>query len=140
MVDLANLYDKPIAPETWEIVRREAVQLPEPCPARGLPPFPFAVDHPPAGAVFARPARRRFAGTIHTRFCPGQGLLQFNLYHKYTVDEHCLRQWSLPRNSGPILDRWGASYRSLRQKYILHLALLLHDLGKGFWRIIWRLA
>jgi [protein-PII] uridylyltransferase len=48
------------------------------------------------------------------------------------VDEHCLRAvefatelWS---DRGPL----GRVYRPLAQKHLLHLALLLHDLGKGF--------
>src|SRR6266550_9596321 len=59
-------------------------------------------------------------------------LLQFNQYHSYTVDEHSLRAveaaeaFALER--GPI----GTAYGQVRHKEILHLALLLHDLGKGF--------
>ena len=59
-------------------------------------------------------------------------LLQFNQYHSYTVDEHSLRAVEavekFEQDSGPV----GAAYREIRQKQILHLALLLHDLGKGF--------
>src|SRR3990172_11966206 len=59
-------------------------------------------------------------------------LLQFNQYHSYTVDEHTLRAVEAAErfesDTGPV----GAAYRSLRHKEILHLALLLHDLGKGF--------
>ena len=69
------------------------------------------------------------------RFIPefghARGLLQFNQYHKYTVDEHCLRAvefaTGLWADSGPL----GRVYRPLMQKYLLHLALLIHDLGKG---------
>ena len=64
-------------------------------------------------------------------FAHARGLLQFNQYHKYTVDEHCLRAvefatelWS---DTGPL----GRVYRRLPQKHLLHLALLIHDLGKG---------
>jgi len=59
-------------------------------------------------------------------------LLQFNQYHQFTVDEHTLRTIeaveSFERDAGPI----GTAYRAVRHKEILHLALLLHDLGKGF--------
>lgn len=59
-------------------------------------------------------------------------LLQFNQYHSYTVDEHTLRTIEIVEqfdgNTGPI----GQAYRELRHKEILHLALLLHDAGKGF--------
>ncbi|MGA2796852.1 MAG: [protein-PII] uridylyltransferase [Thermoguttaceae bacterium] len=133
LVDLANLYNKPITPETWEIIRRESVRLPE-----SMPP-PEACRH--FLSLLNHPARLgpllhdlHDAGLLE-RFIPdfarARGLLQFNLYHKYTVDEHCLRAvefatdlWSDP---GPL----GRVYRPMRRKYVLHLALLLHDLGKG---------
>ncbi|MGE3315026.1 MAG: [protein-PII] uridylyltransferase [Planctomycetaceae bacterium] len=59
-------------------------------------------------------------------------LLQFNQYHSYTVDEHTLRAVEaaekFDKDPGPV----GTAYRSIRQKHLLHLAVLLHDLGKGF--------
>jgi len=58
-------------------------------------------------------------------------LLQFNQYHSYTVDEHSLRAVEaadrFENDPGPV----GIAYRQIRHKEILHLALLLHDLGKG---------
>ncbi len=59
-------------------------------------------------------------------------LLQFNQYHKYTVDEHSLRA---VRKAAGFVDRddaLGHAYREIDDKRVLHLALLLHDLGKGF--------
>jgi [protein-PII] uridylyltransferase len=59
-------------------------------------------------------------------------LLQFNQYHSYTVDEHSLRAVEaaekLSVDPGPV----GVACRQIRHKEILHLALLLHDLGKGY--------
>jgi [protein-PII] uridylyltransferase len=59
-------------------------------------------------------------------------LLQFNQYHSFTVDEHTLRAIEAAEqfdiDPGPL----GTAYRLIRHKEILHLALLLHDLGKGF--------
>lgn len=133
LADLANLYDVPIAASTWEAIRHEAGQLPD------LPPSPEACRH--FLSLLAHPARvasllRDFhsAGLLE-RFIPefehARGLLQFNQYHKYTVDEHCLRAvefaTELVTDSGPV----GRVYRSIGQKHLLHLALLIHDLGKG---------
>ncbi len=60
-----------------------------------------------------------------------RGLMQFNQYHKYTVDEHSLlavgRAETLANEPGVL----GDVYRSIRRKDILHLAVLMHDLGKG---------
>ncbi len=59
-------------------------------------------------------------------------LLQFNLYHKFTVDEHILQAVEsvelFEQNQGPV----GTAYRKINNRQILHLALMLHDLGKGF--------
>lgn len=59
-------------------------------------------------------------------------LLQFNQYHSYTVDEHTLRTIEaaeqLESDQGPL----GTAYREIREKEVLHLALLLHDAGKGY--------
>ncbi len=58
-------------------------------------------------------------------------LIQFNLLHRYTVDEHSLRALEAAvrrlEDNGPI----GHAYRECRRKDLLHLAILLHDLGKG---------
>jgi len=133
MADLANLYDKPIEPQTWEAVRREAPNLPE-------HPEPQACDH--FLSLLSHPARlESLLRDLHDtrvldRFVPAmahaRALLQFNQYHKYTVDEHCLRAVGfaagLMFDMGPL----GPVYRTIKQKRVLHLALLIHDLGKGF--------
>jgi [protein-PII] uridylyltransferase len=134
LVDMANIYDKPIAPDTWEIIRRQAANLP---PA--LPP-PEACRH--FMSLLSHPARLgKLLRDLHDaglleRFIPAfsraRGLLQFNQYHKYTVDEHCLRAVEFAAelciDHGPL----GRVYRPLRRKDLLHLSLLLHDLGKGY--------
>ena len=60
-----------------------------------------------------------------------RGLMQFNQYHKYTVDEHSLlavgRVEALDQDPGVL----GEVYRGIKRKDILHLAVLMHDLGKG---------
>lgn len=59
-------------------------------------------------------------------------LLQFNQYHSYTVDEHTFRAVgaaeAFEHDSGPV----GRAYREIHHKELLHLALLLHDAGKGY--------
>ncbi|MFM9966753.1 MAG: [protein-PII] uridylyltransferase [Planctomycetaceae bacterium] len=58
-------------------------------------------------------------------------LLQFNAYHSYTVDEHTLRAMSIVESFEKDHSPIGAAYREIKLKSILHLALLLHDIGKG---------
>ncbi|HIB53947.1 MAG TPA: HD domain-containing protein, partial [Nitrospirales bacterium] len=66
-----------------------------------------------------------------------RGLMQFNQYHKYTVDEHTLRAVAcaeaFAKDSREPKERSDFSqvYQDIRRKDLLHLALLLHDLGKG---------
>jgi [protein-PII] uridylyltransferase len=59
-------------------------------------------------------------------------LLQFNQYHSFTVDEHSLQAVEaiddFLREESPV----GVACRHVPQLHILRLALLLHDLGKGF--------
>lgn len=59
-------------------------------------------------------------------------LLQFNQYHHFTVDEHTLR--TIEAAEGFLTDggALGQAYREIHHKELLHLALLLHDAGKGF--------
>jgi len=59
-------------------------------------------------------------------------LLQFNQYHHYTVDEHTLRAIEAVEAFEADDTPLGTAYRAVRHKEILHLALLLHDLGKGY--------
>lgn len=64
-------------------------------------------------------------------FTHARGLLQFNLYHAYTVDEHTFRtleamdQLVTESNYKPI-------FLDLKSPELLPLSLILHDLGKGF--------
>jgi [protein-PII] uridylyltransferase len=64
-------------------------------------------------------------------FATLRGLMQFNQDHKYTVDAHTLlavaKAEALAQESGTI----GTVYQEIRRKDLLHLAILLHDLGKG---------
>jgi [protein-PII] uridylyltransferase len=64
-------------------------------------------------------------------FATLRGLMQFNQYHKYTVDEHTLlavgKAEALAMEPGVM----GVVYQEIRRKDLLHLAILLHDLGKG---------
>ena len=59
-------------------------------------------------------------------------LIQFNQYHSFTVDEHSFRTVEagcrFAQESGPIAE----ARQAVRQPAVLNLALLLHDVGKGF--------
>ena len=97
MVDLANLHDVPIAAVHLGRNPPRSGALPAACSRASLPPGGQPAFPLPAGA--SRPAgpllRELHDVAILERFLPdfarARGLLQFNQYHKYTVDEHCIR-------------------------------------------------
>ncbi len=60
-----------------------------------------------------------------------RGLMQFNQYHKYTVDEHSLLAVREVERLGKKPGLLGKIYHEIQRKDILHLAVLLHDVGKG---------
>ena len=60
-----------------------------------------------------------------------RGLMQFNQYHKYTVDEHSLLAVKKVETLGKQPGMLGQVYQEIREKDLLHLAVLLHDVGKG---------
>ena len=137
MIDLANLHDVRISASTWETIRREAAQLPPsangyPVPAEANRHFLSLLSHPGRLGTLLRELHDV---AVLERFLPdfarARGLLQFNQYHKYTVDEHCIRAVEFAEglldDPGPV----GRVYRGLKDKHLLHLALLIHDLGKG---------
>ena len=75
--------------------------------------------------------RARLLQKLIPAFARVRGLMQFNQYHKYTVDEHSILA---VRQAERLLEDKGALgtvYQEIHQKDLLHLALLLHDLGKG---------
>ena len=64
-------------------------------------------------------------------FATLRGLMQFNLYHKYTVDEHTLLAVAKAEALAMEPGTMGEVYQEIKRKDLLHLAILLHDLGKG---------
>lgn len=62
-------------------------------------------------------------------------LVQHDLYHRYTVDEHTLRAIEtlddLANSRGKVVERYRNVYNEISDPAILHLGLLLHDIGKG---------
>jgi [protein-PII] uridylyltransferase len=62
-------------------------------------------------------------------------LVQHDLYHRYTVDEHTLRALEaldeVAAGDNPELARMGALLDEIEDALPLYLGMLLHDIGKG---------
>jgi [protein-PII] uridylyltransferase len=62
-------------------------------------------------------------------------LVQHDLYHRYTIDEHTLRAIEtldeLANSRSRTLERYRLIYAAIENPAVLHLGLLLHDIGKG---------
>lgn len=92
-------------------------------------------------------ARGRVAATLRLmheldflgKFLPEFGrvtcLVQHDLYHRYTVDEHTLRTIEaldeLAGSRGKQTERYRNLYGEISDAATLHLGLLMHDIGKG---------
>jgi len=133
LVDLARRENKRISQDTWYFVYRTAPQYSsEPRPAV-VESFLKMLENPiRLGEALRRLHEMGVLEKIIPAFTHARSLLQFNQYHKYTVDEHCIRSVEEATQFTERKDLLSEIYRKLEDKTTLHLALLLHDLGKGF--------
>jgi [protein-PII] uridylyltransferase len=78
--------------------------------------------------------RHGLLGAYIPEFEPLTCLVQYDLYHRYTVDEHTLHSIealeSLLETQEPALRPLALLYHQTSDKALLKFALLLHDLGK----------
>ena len=78
----------------------------------------------------------RFLGRYLPEFRAIQALARHDYYHKYTVDEHILLAVRKLQNlwSGvyPALTTLSEAFKGLKKRWVLILAVLLHDLGKAY--------
>ncbi len=134
LMQLACLHNKKIEHDTWIAIRHAMLKYPEiPFTSGAARRFMALLSNTSglADSLF-RLHEMQVLSKIIPAFDHARGLMQFNAYHHYTVDEHSLRAVrsaiSFEQESGLR----GKIYRQLKDKNVLHLALLLHDLGKGF--------
>lgn len=133
LVDLARRENKRISQDTWHFVYRTAPHYSSeprrPVVAKFLE---LLADPLRLGEALRRLHDMGVLEKIIPAFSHAKSLLQFNQYHKFTVDEHCIRAVEEATRFAERKDILGELYRALGDKTTLHLALLLHDLGKGF--------
>lgn len=76
-----------------------------------------------------------FLGKFLPEFGRVTCLVQHDLYHRFTVDEHTIRTIEvldeLANSRSKTLERYRNLYNEIADPFALHLALLMHDIGKG---------
>ena len=134
LVELSMLYEVPIEPTNWTALRQSVARFSPPVTDEARQRFIglFSIVSP-LGPALRRLHELRLLEQLLPAFFHARGLLQFNNFHKYTVDEHCLlaveRANELDADEGWLGDVWRQVRR--RRRLVL-LALLIHDLGKGY--------
>ncbi len=134
LMELASRHNRRIDHRTWTAVRETMMEI------DNVELTPQVTNQ--FLALLSRPVRlgeqlrklhqMRVLEKIVPAIRHARNLLQFNDYHKYTVDEHSMRAVKKATDFFGEHSVLGNVYRDLENKTILHLALLVHDLGKGF--------
>ena len=75
-------------------------------------------------------------GAFMPEFAPIVAMMQFNMYHHYTVDEHTIQCISnlAQIERGELIEELSVASSILKRginRKVLYVALLLHDIGKG---------
>ena len=92
LADVANRYDKPIAHATCEAIRTAVAKLPAEVSPEAAERFISLLSQPARlGELLHRLHNMGVLEKIIPAFAHARSLLQFNVYHKYTVDEHSIR-------------------------------------------------
>jgi [protein-PII] uridylyltransferase len=133
-LSVANHRSRRIGHHTWQAIRT-AMQEREPAQpdAESIGAFLSLLSRGGRlGPLLRRLHELRIIEQLIPDFERTRGLLQFNAYHKYTVDEHCIRAVEAATEFADDPSAMGRRYRRLKDKTLLHLALLIHDIGKGY--------
>ena len=134
LMDLSNRYDKRIDHDLWQVIRdsMRETEIDEISPKAAE----FFLSLLSESARLGKLLRRLHELHVLEKLIPGWNharcLLQFNDYHKYTVDEHSFRAVERATEFSSDSGLLGQVYGEIKKKGTLHLALLIHDIGKGF--------
>ena len=133
IVEASEKAGKPLDHATWSAMLLAAPECPGEITPAIAEQFMHLLDDPKVAAGAIRVLYELgYLEKIVPAMRHARCLLQFNQYHKFTVDEHSLRAVRAATEFRDRADALGAAYNAIRRKHLLHLALLLHDLGKGF--------
>ena len=127
----------PLAPELSRAIKANATLLATDAVRRDpdVKAVFFHILAQPQAAVILRAMHRHgLLSAYIPEFAPLHCLVQYDLYHRYTVDEHSLRSIEalerLSETQEPALRPLALLYHQTSDKALLKFALLLHDLGK----------
>ena len=134
LMDLTSRYNCRIDHPTWRAIRQAMMSRDDwEVDRDAAERFLSFLSHPnQLGRLLRRLHELRVLGKLVPGFEHARCLLQFNEYHKYTVDEHSIRAVERATEFAQQDSVLGQAYREIKQKGLLHLALLVHDLGKGY--------
>ncbi len=129
----ASLYGLLPSPRVMAAIKHAVPEKPAPLSAMEAATFRNILRSPKmVGPILRELFDCRLLDYVIPEISHTRCLLQFNQYHSYTVDEHTLRALetvaAFEQDEGPV----GSAYRQIQRKDVLHLALLLHDIGKGY--------
>ncbi len=134
---MAQEHDVSLAPKLSRAIRAQAALLAthdmrRAAEAKKL--FFHILAQPQAAPILRSMHRHGVLGAYIPEFEPLTCLVQYDLYHRYTVEEHtfhCIEALeSLPQAQDPSLHVLVQLYRQIPDQALLKFALLLHDLGK----------
>jgi [protein-PII] uridylyltransferase len=134
---IAQEHQAPLAPQLSRAIRGHASLL-ETDTVRCAPQTKELLFHilaqPHAAPTLRAMHRHGIVGAYIPEFKSLTCLVQYDLYHRYTVDEHTLHSIealeSLADTREPSLQTLARLYRQTPDKALLKFALLLHDVGK----------
>ena len=134
LMELANQMDKQIEHRTWAAIRDwmsggMSVEVTPDAAKRFMSLLNYTSR---LGSILRRLHELRVLEKLVIGMDHARCLLQFNRYHKYTVDEHCIRAVERATEFKDLDSSLGRAYQGIKNRSLLHLALLIHDLGKGF--------
>ena len=136
LMELTGRYDCMMDHPTWRAIRDSmSTRTDQVVDREAAERFLSFLSHPnQLGRLLRRLHELRVLGKFVPGFEHARCLIQFNEYHKYTVDEHSIQAVERATEFGQESSVLGKAYNEIRQKSLFHLALLVHDLGKGFSR------
>jgi [protein-PII] uridylyltransferase len=134
LMELASHYNRRIDHATWTAIRNTMIKSKETELSQSVAEQFMALLSKPVrlGDQLRRLHRMRVLEKCIPAFHHARCLLQFNEYHKYTVDEHSLQAVEFATAFAQETSTLGTTYSGLSNKGLMHLTLLLHDLGKGY--------